>query len=491
MAAAAMGGTSGTIVFLGPSLPRDAAAQILTADYRPPARKGDIYAVLTSAVRRIILVDGIFHSGPSVWQREILAALDEGIEVFGASSMGALRAAELHPFGMVGCGTVFEWFRSGWLDGDDEVALRHGPEDLGYRALSEPLVNIRATLRRAVHCGEISQAEHDDLVLAMKRTHYAERSYRAVAHCPVVQAWPEERRARIAAFLASRAVDVKADDARGVLAFCARTPARAGDGDVGDRRSPVLPGGVDPWSAEFRHVALGYRALGGRRAVPWAAARRAVCGPPARWHRALVRATVAWCVLDLARLRGVACPDAEVARFAAGWRRAARVRDAVRWAHARGLTRREHAEVLRRRAFLRWLRAAGPAGIGAAWDREAAAGLHRLLRARSGLRADDSAFVAGWMAAHGLACPRAERARLLAAWELDTAARRGAAARRLGLSPARLAAALDQRIAAEWLVGAGRSELGRAGELETAAVLESQFAMSAAALRALARGATP
>lgn len=485
-----MGGTSGTIVFLGPSLPRHAAAQILTADYRPPARKGDIYAVLTSGVRRIILVDGIFHSGPSVWQRELLAALDEGIEVFGASSMGALRAAELHPFGMVGCGTVFEWFRSGWLDGDDEVALRHGPEDLGYRALSEPLVNIRATLRRAVHCGEISQAEHDDLALAMKRTHYAERSYRAVAQCAVVQAWPEERRARLAAFLASRAVDVKADDARGVLAFCARTPVRAGDGAGDPHRR------VDPWSAEFRHIAIGYRALGGRRAVRWAAARRAVCGPPARWHRALVRATVAWCVLDLARRRGVVCPDAELARFAAGWRRAARVRDAVRWAHARGLTRREHAEVLRRRAFLRWLRAAGPAGLGAAWDREAAAGLHRLLRARPGrplaaLRADDSAFVAGWMADHGLACPRSDRARLLAAWELDTGARRAAAARRLGLPPARLAAALDQRLAAEWLVGAGRAALGRAGELETDAVLESQFALSAAALRALGRGAAP
>src|SRR5262245_54789158 len=106
------GGRS-TVVFLGPSLPRQAAESILAADYRPPVRKGDIYALLTSGVSRIIIIDGIFHNAPSVWQREILAALDQGIEVLGASSMGALRAAELHTFGMQGFGTIFEWYRDG------------------------------------------------------------------------------------------------------------------------------------------------------------------------------------------------------------------------------------------------------------------------------------------------------------------------------------------------------------------------------------------
>ena len=47
--------------------------------------------------------------------------------------MGALRAAELHVFGMVGVGRVFELFRDGLLEDDDEVAVAHGPADSGYQ----------------------------------------------------------------------------------------------------------------------------------------------------------------------------------------------------------------------------------------------------------------------------------------------------------------------------------------------------------------------
>jgi len=84
----------------------DRAAAILDADYYPPARKGDVYRIISSGVKTIILIDGVFHSAPSVWQRELLDAMEEGIQVLGASSMGALRAAELHQFGMVGFGVI-------------------------------------------------------------------------------------------------------------------------------------------------------------------------------------------------------------------------------------------------------------------------------------------------------------------------------------------------------------------------------------------------
>ena len=45
-----------------------------------------------------------------------------GTQVFGAASMGALRAAELAPFGMIGVGAIFAAYRDGRLTGDDEVA---------------------------------------------------------------------------------------------------------------------------------------------------------------------------------------------------------------------------------------------------------------------------------------------------------------------------------------------------------------------------------
>ena len=106
------------VVFLGPSLPREEAAKLLDAEYRAPAQRGDVYACLGCGVRRILLIDGLFHGVPSVWQRELLAAIDEGIEVLGASSMGALRATELLPYGMQGFGRIFESYRDGVIDGD-------------------------------------------------------------------------------------------------------------------------------------------------------------------------------------------------------------------------------------------------------------------------------------------------------------------------------------------------------------------------------------
>ena len=90
------------VVFLGPSLPVAEARSILAARYEPPARLGSVYEVIGSDVDTILLVDGVFHNEPSVWQREIDAALQAGLTVFGASCMGALRAAELHRFGMIG-----------------------------------------------------------------------------------------------------------------------------------------------------------------------------------------------------------------------------------------------------------------------------------------------------------------------------------------------------------------------------------------------------
>ena len=69
---------------------------------------------------------------PTVWHKEILWAMAQGIHVFGAASIGALRAAELDAFGMRGIGRIYEAFRDGVLEDDDEVAVLHGPEELGY-----------------------------------------------------------------------------------------------------------------------------------------------------------------------------------------------------------------------------------------------------------------------------------------------------------------------------------------------------------------------
>ena len=169
-----------TIVFLGPTLPWQEADRILPADYQPPARMGDIYRLLSERVERIIIIDGVFHGVPSVWHREILEALTEGIEVIGASSMGALRAAEMHEAGMRGIGEIFTWYRDGIIDGDDEVALVHGDQESSYRPMSTPLVNLRATFFKLVAQGLVSSADAHAAIAALKAKGYPDRSLQAL-----------------------------------------------------------------------------------------------------------------------------------------------------------------------------------------------------------------------------------------------------------------------------------------------------------------------
>jgi len=168
------------IVYLGPSAPLSAARAVFDADFRPPVRHGDVWRALEEGPRAIGIIDGVFEQVPAVWHKEILAALDAGVHVFGASSMGALRAAELHPFGMRGVGRIFEAFRDGaWVD-DDEVALQHGPAETGYVGLSEPMANVRFTIAAAREAGAISNHEADALLTAAKSIYYPRRSWAAI-----------------------------------------------------------------------------------------------------------------------------------------------------------------------------------------------------------------------------------------------------------------------------------------------------------------------
>src|SRR5262249_13383322 len=122
----------------------------------PPVAQGDVYRLVIQRPSAVGIIDGYFSGAPSVWHKEILWAMAEGIPVFGSASMGALRAAELQGLGMRGMGRIFEAFRDGLLEDDDEVGVVHGPAETGFVAASEPMVNIRASLARAESEGVVS-----------------------------------------------------------------------------------------------------------------------------------------------------------------------------------------------------------------------------------------------------------------------------------------------------------------------------------------------
>ncbi|PBB18776.1 TfuA-like protein [Mesorhizobium sp. WSM4313] len=196
------------IVFCGPSLRVQDIASHDGFEFRPPVRQGDLYAATRDSPRAIGVIDGYFDGQPAVLHKEILWALTRGIAVFGASSMGALRAAELHSFGMRGVGRIFEAYRDGEVTDDDEVALIHGPPETGYMHLSEPMVNIRATLERAVAEGIIDRPTGARLAASSKARFYQERTWPDV----LADVGDSRTEQELAAWLRTGKVDRKRQD---------------------------------------------------------------------------------------------------------------------------------------------------------------------------------------------------------------------------------------------------------------------------------------
>ncbi len=204
-------------VFVGPTLPADEVRSILPgAIVHPPVAQGDILRVLHDLPGAIVIIDGYFDLVPSVWHKEILVALSSGVPVFGAASMGALRAAELHQFGMIGHGRIFERYRDGELEDDDEVAVAHANDDHAFRPLSHALVDLRDRYERACAAGMIDAEVHDGLVATAKGLHYPDRDHRRVVEQTAASGLVFDL-PRLDEFIATSGPGLKERDARALL----------------------------------------------------------------------------------------------------------------------------------------------------------------------------------------------------------------------------------------------------------------------------------
>lgn len=175
------------VAFAGPSLPRAERAAFQGVEWRPPAQAGDLLRLPHRSASAVCLIDGYFDHRPAVRHKEILLLLAEGTPVFGASSIGALRAVEMEQFGMIGVGAIFGAYARGAITGDDEVALIHAAADHDWRPLSTPLVDVRATLCRARRHGIVGRKEARALFEAAASIHYADRDWRSI--CAAAGKW--------------------------------------------------------------------------------------------------------------------------------------------------------------------------------------------------------------------------------------------------------------------------------------------------------------
>ena len=199
------------IVYLGPSLDVAQARRIFDADYRLPVKRGDLPQRYDGTV---VIIDGEFGQNLSVSPHEILRLLDQGTTVSGASSMGALRAAELHPFGMKGYGWIFQQYVSGRIIADDEVALQYSPLDL--RPVTVPLVNVRYWLEQLEAAGQLDRRVSSRVFAAARRVFFADRTEQRL-RLELEKVIGQAESQRLYGVFTEGITDIKAADARGIL----------------------------------------------------------------------------------------------------------------------------------------------------------------------------------------------------------------------------------------------------------------------------------
>jgi hypothetical protein len=167
------------VLFAGPSTYGIARALLEdpAIDLRPPVRRGDIDRLLEEGgdARVVVVCDGVFHVEPAVSHAELCRALDAGWQVWGVSSIGAIRAHELRDQGMRGFGHVHAQFERFDDFTDDEMCLLHFPEP-PFFPVSVALVDLRHALAQRGREFGIAEAAGDALVAALRELWFGDRT---------------------------------------------------------------------------------------------------------------------------------------------------------------------------------------------------------------------------------------------------------------------------------------------------------------------------
>jgi len=164
-----------TVAFMGGSLvaaDRPADDDVL---YVTPAEQGDMVAAVLEGFENILIIDGYFYTKFPCTPFEVMLALEEGINVFGSSSIGALRAVELDQYGITGMGYVYEYLKASDIKPYHIVAQTYTENDT---QLTIPLVQVIYFLENAVRENIIGQEEFRICFNAAEGINFSMLSYR-------------------------------------------------------------------------------------------------------------------------------------------------------------------------------------------------------------------------------------------------------------------------------------------------------------------------
>ncbi|HZK28674.1 MAG TPA: YcaO-like family protein [Clostridia bacterium] len=170
---------SSTLVFAGGSITPKEAGSHADQVWCGPAEQGDIVAAILDGFETILIIDGYFYTKLSCTTLEVMVALEQGISVFGAASIGALRAIELDHCGMVGMGYVYHYLKQQSIKSYHVVAQIYDEYD---RPLTTSLIQILYFLECAYHDGIINLAEQQTLNEQANSIYFTQLSFDAFFH---------------------------------------------------------------------------------------------------------------------------------------------------------------------------------------------------------------------------------------------------------------------------------------------------------------------
>ena len=250
------------VVYSGPSISPDEVRAILPdAVVMPAIKRGDLYRDRMLGFSFFLILDGVFFHELAIPPRELLDVLADGAVLVGATSMGAIRAAECWPAGMLGVGAIYRLFKRGSLRSDDEVAVAFGPVN-PHLMSTVPLVNVRYAVSRAMRAGEIGQNLARNIVRSAETTFYPERNWRTI----LLAAGQPDADGQLKKCLSK--YDLKRLDAVRALRYCSSMLAH--DPSLVDvPRKTDLPFIPNQFTRERRHDPFGAKGTGTVKSAMW------------------------------------------------------------------------------------------------------------------------------------------------------------------------------------------------------------------------------
>jgi len=117
---------------------------------------------------------------------------------------------------MIGAGRIYEMYRSGIIESDDEVAVTFNAETM--EALSVPLVNIRLTVKAAQDAGILTGEQAVSIIGIARKIFYPDRSYQNIITGSLKEGIiGDSDKEKLLDFFKRHEVDVKREDAVLVL----------------------------------------------------------------------------------------------------------------------------------------------------------------------------------------------------------------------------------------------------------------------------------